>query len=429
MKLIKIFTFLFISFILKAQWIQQNGAQLPSYYTGYAIEAADSQTAVIAIYNVSVNFQIYKTVNGGESWFELPQPDLQGQQFSPSDLTMVGNNDLWVCTTGPAKIFFTEDDGATWVEQFYDSTVTDFFNYIEMFDENNGIAMGDALSWGNGPAIILRTMDGGSNWISVNDSAFGGISGDMWRRIDFVNQDIGYFYPSGSSFYLLYKTIDGGSSWWATNHPQTGVEILKFFNENLGFTANSLALYRTFDGGIIWDSLASPGIDDWMMDMEFAPDDSSKIWLASNQNIYYSNDFGDTWVTQLGPTGIRDVVFTDSLNGWVLCDNDIYRTSNGGQLLTVKDDQFRPDQYVLYPNYPNPFNPFTTLRYDLPEKIHVNLTIYDLLGRQIITLVNETQEAGYKSVIWDASGISGGIYIYRIKAGNFTQTRKLVLLK
>jgi len=303
-----------------------------------------------------------------------------------------------------------------------------------MFDEDNGIAMGDALSWGDGPAIILRTMDGGSNWISVNDSAFGGISGDMWRRIDFVNQDIGYFYPSGSSSYLLYKTVDGGSSWSATNHPQFGLQTMKFFNENIGFTANYSHLYRTLNGGITWDSLASPGIDDWMMDIEFAPEDSSKIWLADRRNIYYSTDFGDTWVTQPTVRGTRDVVFTDSLNGWVLCDNSIYRTSNGGQLLTVIDDQFHPDQYFLHLNYPNPFNPITTIQYELPQRSDVQVTIYDLLGKKVTTLVNQNQDAGFKSVQWNATNdkgnpVSAGVYLYQIQAGQFVQTKKMVLLK
>jgi hypothetical protein len=97
--------------------------------------------------------------------------------------------------------------------------------------------------------------------------------------------------------------------------------------------------------------------------------------------------------------------------------------------LSIDDMSGIPAEFGLYQNYPNPFNPITTIRYDLPEQTSVYITIYDLLGRQIITLVNETQEAGYKSIIWDASGISSGIYIYRINAGNFTQTRKLVLLK
>ena len=84
--------------------------------------------------------------------------------------------------------------------------------------------------------------------------------------------------------------------------------------------------------------------------------------------------------------------------------------------------------------YPNPFNPVTTLHYDLPENGFVNITIYDMLGREVKTLVNQTQDVGYKSVIWDATNdyskpVSAGIYLYQIQVGDYMQTKKMVLLK
>ena len=79
-------------------------------------------------------------------------------------------------------------------------------------------------------------------------------------------------------------------------------------------------------------------------------------------------------------------------------------------------------------------NPITTLRYDLPEDAVVNITIYDIMGREIRTLVNSTQNAGFKSVIWNATNdygkpVSAGIYLYQIHTGEFVQTKKMVLLK
>jgi hypothetical protein len=93
-----------------------------------------------------------------------------------------------------------------------------------------------------------------------------------------------------------------------------------------------------------------------------------------------------------------------------------------------------PEVFALHQNYPNPFNPVTTLRYDLPENGHVNITIYDMLGRQVKTLINQTQDAGYKSVIWagtdtNSKPVSAGIYLYQIQAGEYLQTKKMVLLK
>ena len=93
-----------------------------------------------------------------------------------------------------------------------------------------------------------------------------------------------------------------------------------------------------------------------------------------------------------------------------------------------------PHGYILHPAYPNPFNPSTTLSYELLEQAYVNIIIYDLLGRQVKSLINQTQDAGFKSVIWNATNdygkpLSAGVYLYQIRAGEFVQTKKMVLLK
>ena len=95
---------------------------------------------------------------------------------------------------------------------------------------------------------------------------------------------------------------------------------------------------------------------------------------------------------------------------------------------------FVPNNYALHQNYPNRFNPITSLRYGLPEAALVTLTIYDLMGREVTQLVNTIQEAGYRLVQWNATDsfgkpVSAGVYLYQIRAGEFVQTRKMVLLK
>jgi len=106
----------------------------------------------------------------------------------------------------------------------------------------------------------------------------------------------------------------------------------------------------------------------------------------------------------------------------------------GLDLSQIENEASMPGSYSLLQNYPNPFNPTTTLRYDLPENSHVTITIYDMLGRKVKTLINETQDAGYRSIIWDATGNNGerasaGIYLYQIQAREYMQTKKMVLLK
>jgi hypothetical protein len=107
-------------------------------------------------------------------------------------------------------------------------------------------------------------------------------------------------------------------------------------------------------------------------------------------------------------------------------------TTNCGQVSII--DETLPITYKLYNAYPNPFNPKTTLHYDLPEDAMVNITIYDMMGRVVNTLVNGSQTAGYKSIQWNATNnigqpVSAGLYLYSIEAGEFRQTKKMILLK
>ena len=93
------------------------------------------------------------------------------------------------------------------------------------------------------------------------------------------------------------------------------------------------------------------------------------------------------------------------------------------------DGQAAPENFTLAQNYPNPFNPVTTISYELPKDSDVTLTIYDITGRLIETLVNEKQQPGYYSVQWDASQYSSGVYIYRIQADGFSAVKKCLLIK
>jgi len=102
--------------------------------------------------------------------------------------------------------------------------------------------------------------------------------------------------------------------------------------------------------------------------------------------------------------------------------------------LSNLEQAWNPVEFKVYNNYPNPFNPITTLSYDLPENSFVNITIYNLLGREVRTLVNQNQDAGFKSVIWNGSNsfgkpVSAGVYIYQIRAGKYVHTNKMLLLK
>ncbi|MCI0554105.1 MAG: T9SS type A sorting domain-containing protein, partial [Anaerolineae bacterium] len=115
---------------------------------------------------------------------------------------------------------------------------------------------------------------------------------------------------------------------------------------------------------------------------------------------------------------------------------DVY-VDKGDPILTGVDQPAQPaipTEYAVTQNYPNPFNPSTTINYQLPENAQVRLTVFNLLGQEVRTLVDRKLLAGYHQIVWDAKDNAGrsvgsGIYMYVLEAGDFTQTQKMVLLK
>ena len=160
--------------------------------------------------------------------------------------------------------------------------------------------------------------------------------------------------------------------------------------------------------------------------------DSDSLWLAMNSNLNNVLASLDeiNWNGYNTVNGWFSNPELNTNNQWVYRLDFQCKTSND---LFVTDD-VSPKVFALHQNFPNPFNPVTTLRYDLPEQATVNIIIYDMLGRQVRTLVNQTQEAGFKSVLWNATNdhgkqVSAGVYLYQIQSGEFVQTKKMVLLK
>jgi hypothetical protein len=98
-------------------------------------------------------------------------------------------------------------------------------------------------------------------------------------------------------------------------------------------------------------------------------------------------------------------------------------------LTNVGENESNPNKFELYNNYPNPFNPSTTIRYSIPEASFTSIKIYDALGNQVSSLVNETKTAGTYEVMFNATNLSSGIYYYELQAGSFTQTKKMILTK
>jgi hypothetical protein len=123
--------------------------------------------------------------------------------------------------------------------------------------------------------------------------------------------------------------------------------------------------------------------------------------------------------------------FTDSAGNYYILELG-YNFTFAHRLITTgiaSESGNIPADYSLSQNYPNPFNPSTTIRYGLPSRSHVTLAVFNTLGQRVTTLVQGEQEAGYHEVKFDASELASGVYLYRVQAGEFVQTRKLLLLQ
>jgi len=212
---------------------------------------------------------------------------------------------------------------------------------------------------------------------------------------------------------------DDNVTWWA------GADV----NNNGGW-GPWISVDTTFN---FWTQLN--GCTESMIDTLPNTNTTDGSYVVSHKNINGVND-NEVWLYEVvngghewpGAYGNMDINASEEI--WNFFTLVVEDSSN----IHIENEGQHPTAFALLQNYPNPFNPTTTLRYDIPENSHVTITIYDMLGRQVKTLINQTQDAGFISVIWDATNdfgklVSAGVYLYQIQAGEFVQTRKMVLLK
>jgi hypothetical protein len=163
-----------------------------------------------------------------------------------------------------------------------------------------------------------------------------------------------------------------------------------------------------------------------------APSSNVIYACGTDGMIWKSSNGGDAWFNQNPPTlrTLHAIYFSDENHGFAVGDSGvILHTSNGG--LTGIEDRYErlPAEFMLEQNYPNPFNPTTNVRFSIPYRQWVTLNVYDILGREVATLVNGAMPPGSHIVRFDAAGLSSGVYWYRMCAGDYMRARKLLVLK
>ena len=170
------------------------------------------------------------------------------------------------------------------------------------------------------------------------------------------------------------------------------------------------------------------------IDVVFITNSIITVLGGDGQVLYWTTDGGINWT--LRPFGtaqyLNCLFFIDELTGWAVGDNGtILHTTNGGvTFIEEEENNFtQPKEFLLLQNYPNPFNPNTIIKYSIPKSSQVSLKIFNTLGEKIETLVDEEKPAGTYELNWNAANLPSGVYFYRLQAGDFVQTRKMILLK
>lgn len=412
---------------LTAQWIDVSITTSPNLGNGWAIDALDDQTA-LASYG-----SVYLTENGGQSWVAIL--DNTNGEGDASDVVMLDQNKFRIVTMH-GKIKLTDDAGSTWETVFYDSSKTEFMNYIEFFDDLNGVAMGDAVSGDStNTPLFLHTTDGGYNWFEYGQNTLYKASSYRGKRpIDFVNKYLGYFIPFGPQK-GIFKTLDGGLTWVKNEiKVNSGYGCVKFYDEHFGvaqlFTDEPSpgGMYTTNDGGSSWESGVGLGVVDHIA---FVSNRPNEVFVLSNAGVNFSSDSGKTFsgIEEFAEYDPSDMVFTDENTAWILFGKGIiYKITNYSGITSVVEDGL-PEPYQLSQNYPNPFNPTTIISYSLPEQTRVTIKIYDIIGKEVKTLVNTTKNAGDYTESFNGGNLSSGIYFYTLKTNKFVETKKMILLK
>jgi beta-lactamase class A len=160
------------------------------------------------------------------------------------------------------------------------------------------------------------------------------------------------------------------------------------------------------------------------------------VYVANTNGVAGSYNYGKTWeLVSYGLLSKNCQVITGDMN--LLLVSPAYfgvwklplSKNNASTSFSKIENNTLPSEYKLQQNYPNPFNPVTRIDYDLPADVNVSIKIFDVAGREIKTLVNENQEAGYYTMEFNASNLASGVYFYRIIAGDFLEVKRMVLIK
>jgi len=398
------------------------------------------------------DYAIYKTDYTGTSWHSIGLPISTVRKIAINS-----NDDIFATVWGINR---STDEGQTW------ETIN---NGIDNYDirailvHNNGDIF--AGVWPQNWSInnLYRSIDTGNSWapvlsfplssvVAITGLALGPNGeivavGSGMGSICHISTDIGLtwtdvihnltFGPGEVAINSLGDIFVSGGNQGLWRLPATDTiwieaatfPIYEFFIASNDYIYTKEA--KSTDNGQTWTTIGNGSYI-----YSFAENSIGHLFFGTNeygQGVYRSVDFGETWelISDGLPTSIN-------INALTVDSEDYLYAGTGGKsmfktttstLVSVEDIEFKPTSFSLEQNYPNPFNPNTIIKFQIPEAHFVTLKVFDVLGNEVATLVNEEKTAGNYNFDFTTDKLTSGVYFYRLQAGSFVETKKMILLK
>jgi ligand-binding sensor domain-containing protein len=226
----------------------------------------------------------------------------------------------------------------------------------------------------------------------------------------------------------VFLSTNSGTSWREENSglPYSSVTSFAANGTNL-FAGTHNGVFRYSDGS--WIDANSGLTNMWVSTLAVS---GTKLFAGTNSGVFVATESGTNWTAVnagLTDTNVYALTVSDA-NLYAGTDGGVFRRPLAEMIASVGlSTNELPREFQLLQNYPNPFNPSTTIKFELPKISHVTLTVYDILGRQVSALVNDRMDAGVHEIKFDGSNLASGVYFYRLQAGDFVATKRLLLLK
>lgn len=360
-------------------WALQNSGSTSNLT---AIDFINNNTGFIVGYNKTVR----KTTNGGINWFAQTLP---ASTFNTLTSVSFANANTGTITKGNASgdrlIFQTTNGGVTWTSKDLGSVHS--LRWVDYLDNNIGIIVGDE-------GDFFRTDNSGTNWTMLPTGFL-----SWFYSASFINSSTGWMVGTNGS---IYKTTTGGA-----NIPNAPSNLVGF----------SISTSKIF---LAW-------FDNSSGEQGFRIERS----VNNPSNFSLVGTVGPNILNYIDSTGVSPGnTYYYRVNAYTAGGNSGY--SNIVAVVVTSLDPIGtviPDKYALYNNYPNPFNPSTKIKFDLPKNEFVSLKVYNLNGQVVASVVEENLGAGRYEVDFDGSYLSTGTYFFRIETSSFTETKKMVLVK